>query len=129
VRFTKPSTVLIDVGSAPIGSGALQGDRGKGISLFSNGTVTPVTADACLYFWHTARTFNVGNEDFSNTMRGHMETTFLEDKTILEAVHRSRACDAEKLPQLNLSGDAVTVRARRIISSLIAQEQAGLKRA
>jgi vanillate O-demethylase monooxygenase subunit len=129
VRFTKPSTVLIDVGSAPIGSGAPQGDRSKGISLFSNGTVTPVTADTCLYFWHTARPFNVGNEDFSNAMRGHMETTFLEDKTILEAVQRSRTSDAEKLPQLNLSGDAVTVRARRIISSLIAQEQAGLKRA
>jgi vanillate O-demethylase monooxygenase subunit len=123
VRFTKPSTVLIDVGSAPVGSGAPQGDRSHGISLFSNGTVTPSTSNTCLYFWHTARTFNVGNDEFSKTMRGHMEATFVEDKTILEAVQRSRECDAENLPQLNLSGDAVTVRARRIISGLIEQEK------
>ncbi len=124
VCFTKPSTVLIDVGSAPVGSGAPQGDRSRGISLFSNGTVTPSTANTCFYFWHTARTFNVGNAEFSKTLRGHMEATFVEDKTILEAVQRSRDCDTESLPQLNLSGDAVTVRARRIIASLIERERA-----
>lgn len=124
VRFAKPSTVLIDVGSAPVGSGAPQGDRSKGISLSSNGTVTPVTADRCLYFWHTARTFNLGDAEFSKTMRGHMENTFLEDKAILELVQRNRVSDSERLPQLNLSGDAVTVRARRIIASLIERERA-----
>ena len=69
-----------------------------------------------------ANLFNLGNAEFSKTMRGHMEATFLEDKTILEAVHRNRVCDSEKLPQLNLSGDAVTIRARRIIASLIERE-------
>lgn len=124
VHFAKPSTVLIDVGSAPVGSGAPHGDRSKGISLFSNGTVTPVTAHSCLYFWHTARTFNLGDAEFSETMRGHMANTFLEDKAILEAVQHNRISDSERLPQLNLSGDAVTIRARRIIASLIDRERA-----
>ncbi|MCA0301711.1 MAG: aromatic ring-hydroxylating dioxygenase subunit alpha [Proteobacteria bacterium] len=123
VRFTKPSTVLIDVGSAPVGSGAPQGNRASGISLFSNGTVTPSTPATCLYFWHTARTFKVGDAAFSTSLRAHMEETFIEDKEILEAVQRNRACDAEKLPDLNLAGDAVTVRARRIIAALVEKER------
>jgi len=124
VHFTRPSTVLIDVGSAPVGSGAPQGDRSHGIGLYSNGTVTPATANTCLYFWHTARNFNLGDEAFSEILRGQMETTFIEDKDIVEAVQRSRECDAENLPDLNLAGDVVGLRARRIIAGLIERERA-----
>ena len=127
VRFTRPSTVLIDVGSAPVGSGAPQGDRSRGISLFSNGTVTPGTRATCLYFWHTARTFKVGDDAFGASLKSHMEATFIEDKQILEAVQRSRDCDTEGLPDLNLAGDAVTIRARRIISSLVEKERAAVQ--
>ncbi len=118
VNFVKPSTVLIDVGSAPTGTGAPQGDRSKGIGLYSNGTVTPSTANTCLYFWHTARNFNLHDAAFSETIRGHMEATFIEDKDIVEAVQRNRECDRDNLPELNLASDAVSVRARRIINNL-----------
>ena len=122
VKYVKPSTVLIEVGSAPIGTGAPQGDRSKGISLWSNGTVTPSTSNTCLYFWHTARTFKVGDAEFGKKMQAHMEATFIEDKDILEAVQRNRESDTERLPELNLAGDAVTVRFRRLVANLIARE-------
>ncbi len=124
VRFVKPSTVLIDVGSAPVGTGAPEGDRSKGISLFSNGTVTPSTAGSCLYFWHTARTFGLGDTALSALLQKEMGVTFTEDVDILEAVQASRDCDREQIPALNLAGDAVTLRARRIIAGLMAAEGA-----
>lgn len=122
IRYVKPTTVLIDVGSAPIGSGAPEGDRSKGISLFSNGTVTPGAANTCLYFWHLARTFGHGDEALSDLLRDEMHRTFVEDVEILEATQASRDCDEEKVPALNLAGDVVGLRARRIIAALIAAE-------
>jgi len=122
VRFVKPGTVLIDVGSAPIGTGAPEGDRSRGIGLFSNHTVTPATSGTCHYFWHAARDFSLGDAELSENMRQHMVATFIEDKDIVEAVQHNRECDRENLPELNLSGDVVTLRARRIIAGLIQRE-------
>lgn len=122
VRYVKPTTVLIDVGSAPVGSGAPRGDRSKGIGLFSNGTVTPSTASRCFYFWHTARTFGRDDPALSTLMLSEMTTTFAEDVDILEATQANRDRDRERIEPLNLAGDAVALKARRIIANLIAIE-------
>jgi vanillate O-demethylase monooxygenase subunit len=125
VRYVKPTTVLIDVGSAPIGSGAPQGDRGKGIGLFSNGTVTPGAGNSTYYFWHTARNFGLGDADMTELLQKEMTRTFLEDVEITEAVQRNVDCDIEALPQINIAGDTVALRARRIVAGLIAAEASG----
>ncbi len=122
VKYVKPSTVLIDVGSAPIGTGAPAGDRSKGISLFSNGTVTPGEGNSCFYFWHTARNFSLGDAGMSDLLKSEMTKTFLEDVEIVEMVQRNVDSDEEDLPQLMIAGDAVALRARRIIASLLASE-------
>lgn len=122
VRYVKPTTVLIDVGSAPIGTGAPQGDRSKGIGMFSNGTVTPSASNRCLYFWHTARTFGHGDAALSALLQNEMTVTFIEDVDILEATQANRECDQERIEPLNLAGDAVGIAARRIIANLIALE-------
>jgi len=122
VKFVKPTTVLIDVGSAPIGTGAPQGDRSKGISLYSNGTVTPCAGNSAYYFWHTARTFALGDAEMSELLHKEMTNTFEEDVEILEWVQRNIDCDQEGLPELKIAGDVVALRARRIIASLLAAE-------
>jgi phenylpropionate dioxygenase-like ring-hydroxylating dioxygenase large terminal subunit len=122
VKYVKPSTVLIDVGSAPIGTGAPQGDRSKGISLYSNGTVTPGLGNTCFYFWHTARTFSLGDTSVSELLHKEMTRTFEEDVDIVEKVQRNVDSDNEGLPQLSIAGDVVAARARRIIASLVAGE-------
>lgn len=129
VKFVSPATVLIDVGSAPVGSGAPTGNRSKGIALWSNGTITPRTHNTCWYFWHNARNFKVDDAGFNETMRVQFEATFVEDKDIVEAVQRNRECDAENIPELNLSGDVVCLRARRIIANLIRSESTVLSAA
>jgi phenylpropionate dioxygenase-like ring-hydroxylating dioxygenase large terminal subunit len=123
VRYVKPSTVLIDVGSAPVGT-AREGDRSKGISLFSNGTVTPSLGNTCYYFWHTSRNFGLDDTQMSDLMQKEMTNTFLEDVDIVEAVQANVDCDDEHLPQVNIAGDVVALRARRIINALIAAEAA-----
>jgi phenylpropionate dioxygenase-like ring-hydroxylating dioxygenase large terminal subunit len=122
VRYVKPTTVLIDVGSAPVGSGALQGDRSKGIALFSNGTVTPSTFNTCYYFWHTARTFGHADPALSALLHKEMTVTFTEDVDILEAAQVNRECDRERIAPFNVAGDVVGLRARRMIAGLIAAE-------
>jgi vanillate monooxygenase len=122
VRYVKPTTVLIDVGSAPIGTGAPQGDRSKGISLYSNGTVTPSAGNSCFYFWHTARTFSLDDPAMSDLLHKEMTQAFGEDVDIVEKVQRNVDCDEEGVPQLIIAGDVVAMRARRIIASLVSAE-------
>jgi vanillate monooxygenase len=122
VRYVKPSTILIDVGSAPIGSGATQGDRSKGIGLFSNGTVTPGGGNSCFYFWHNSRNFGLTDIEMTKILHAEMTRTFVEDQEIVEAVQRSLDCDLEGAPPLNIAADTVALRARRIIAALITGE-------
>lgn len=124
VRYVKPSTVTIDVGSAPIGTGAPEGDRSKGIGLFSNGTLTPGAGNTTLYFWHNARNFALDDEELSRALHKDMVNTFLEDSVIVEAVQAVVDGDTQATPQLNIAGDVVSLRARRIIAQLIASEAA-----
>lgn len=122
VRYVKPATVLIDVGSAPVGTGAPQGDRSKGIGLYSNGTLAPASGNSTWYFWHNARNFAQADESMDAALQQDMERTFAEDAVILEAVQRVIDEDADPR-QLNIAGDVVSLRARRIIAQLIEAEQ------
>lgn len=124
MRFVRPATVLIDVGSAPVGSGAPQGDRSRGINIFSNHSVTPATPTSCHYFWHAARNFAIGNDQVSRQIFADMHATFVEDQEIVELVQRNQDCDADNAPFLNTAVDNVCVRARRIIEAMIAEENA-----
>jgi len=122
VRFVKPTTVTIAVGSAPVGTGAPEGDCSKGISLFSNGTLTPGAGNTTWYFWHNARSFALKDEQLSKTLHADMVRTFVEDSEILEAVEEVIDSGTPAPPPLVIAGDAVPLRARRIINRLIAGE-------
>lgn len=122
VRFVKPTTVLIDVGSAPVGTGAPQGDRSKGINLYSNHTLTPSTANSCLYFWHAARSFAIHDAELSRTLKKEFDATFLEDLEIVDLVQRNQELDQENRPLLNFAADVLCTRARRIVAGLVAAE-------
>jgi phenylpropionate dioxygenase-like ring-hydroxylating dioxygenase large terminal subunit len=123
VRFVKPTTVLIDVGSAPIGTGVPQGNRSMGIGMYSNHTVTPSAGNSCWYFWHLARNFSQDDGNLSNVLEKDMASTFNEDLEIVELVQSNLDSDSEGVPQINIGGDVVALRARRIIAALLAAEQ------
>jgi len=47
IHFEAPSTIAIDVGVAPVGTGAPEGDRSEGVNGFVLNTMTPETESSC----------------------------------------------------------------------------------
>jgi phenylpropionate dioxygenase-like ring-hydroxylating dioxygenase large terminal subunit len=122
VTWTPPSTVYLDVGCAKTGTGAPQGDRSQGISIWSTHLVTPETEDSSHYMFSFARNFAVGDEAMSKLLYEGSKATFLEDAEMLEAVQKNRR--GGSLDGLvDIAADAAQLQARRMLSQLIATEQ------
>jgi phenylpropionate dioxygenase-like ring-hydroxylating dioxygenase large terminal subunit len=121
VTWTPPSNVYLDVGCAKTGTGAPQGDRSQGISIWSTHLVTPETEDSSHYMFSFARNFAVGDEAMSKLLYEGSKATFLEDAEMLEAVQRNRRGGSlEGL--VDIGADAAQLQARRMLSQLIAAE-------
>ena len=122
IRFEAPCTVTIDVGVAPAGSGARQGDRGLGVNGFVLNTVTPETAGSCHYFWAFARNYSLHEQRLTHQLCEGVATIFREDETVLEA--QQRAIDEHPGYRFyNLNIDAGAMWARRLIDRMVAQER------
>ena len=50
----------IDVGVAPAGTGAPEGDRSQGVNGYVLNTITPETDKTCHYFWAFVRNYRLG---------------------------------------------------------------------
>lgn len=126
IHFEAPSTIVIDVGVAPTGTGAQEGDRSQGISGRVLNTVTPQSNGRCYYFFAYARCFDLDNRELSAEMRAANIRIFSEDKDILEAQQRAM----ERLPErkfVDLAIDAGSMWARRAIGAMIARERAPIE--
>lgn len=122
VTFLPPSTVTIDVGVAPTGTGAPQGDRSKGLSGFVIHTSTPETDRSSHYFWAFLRDYELRDQRLTTEWRESARRIFAEDKEILEA--QQNAVDEypdRQFYNLNIDGGAVW--ARRLIDRMVAAEQ------
>lgn len=84
ITFQSPSTVTIDVGVAPTGTGAPEGDRSQGITGFVLHSVTPVTENSCRYFWAFLRNYNLSSQRLTTEWREAVRGIFAEDKAVLE---------------------------------------------
>jgi phenylpropionate dioxygenase-like ring-hydroxylating dioxygenase large terminal subunit len=133
IRFEAPCTVVIDVGVAPTGTGAVplggnQGDpalsdRSQGINGQVLNTITPETATTCHYFWAFARNYQLQEQRLTHQLREGVASIFREDEHVLEA--QQRAVDAH--PErgfYNLNIDAGALWAHRLIDRMLADEQA-----
>ena len=69
IRFEAPCTIAIDVGVAPAGTGAPEGDRSQGVNGFVLNTITPETATTCHYFWAFARNYRITEQRLTTEMR------------------------------------------------------------
>jgi vanillate O-demethylase monooxygenase subunit len=121
IRFEAPCTIAIDVGVAPAGSGAPEGDRSQGVNGYVLNTITPETDRTCLYFWAFARNYLLQDQGVTHQLREGVATIFREDEAVLEA--QQRAIDAHPDHRFyNLNIDAGSLWARRLIDGLIAAE-------
>ncbi|MDF7776136.1 aromatic ring-hydroxylating dioxygenase subunit alpha [Sphingomonas sp. AOB5] len=117
-HFLPPSSVLIDVGVAPVGAGATPEKHDQGVRGMVIDAMTPESETSTHYFWGMARNFDINDTGFTARFKAQQGQVFDEDVEVLEAQQRS--IDAN--PDLKLraySIDQGGVRARRIIDRLI----------
>jgi phenylpropionate dioxygenase-like ring-hydroxylating dioxygenase large terminal subunit len=121
IRFEAPCTIAIDVGVAPAGTGAPEGDRSQGVNGYVLNTITPETDRTCHYFWAFVRNYNLHEQKLTTDLREGVTRIFGEDEAILEA--QQIAIDEHPGHTFyNLNIDAGSMWARRLIDKLIAAE-------
>lgn len=123
IHFKAPATILLDVGVAPAGSGAPEGDRSQGISMWVIHIPTPATDKTCYYFWCHLRNYRVREQRLTREVLQAARGILLEDETIIEA--QQRAMDRNPGREFyNLNIDAGSLWARRLIDEMIDKELA-----
>jgi vanillate O-demethylase monooxygenase subunit len=123
IRFEAPGTVCIDVGVAPAGSGAPDGDRSQGVNGFVLNTMTPETDTTCHYFWAFVRNYRLGEQRLTTEIRDGVSGIFREDELILEAQQRAMTENPDR-EFYNLNIDAGAMWTRRLIDRMAAREAA-----
>lgn len=122
IRFEAPATVVIDVGVAVAGTGALQGDRSQGVEGRVLNTITPETGGTCHYFWAFARNYRRDEQALTTQICDGVASIFREDELVLEAQQIAIAENPDKI-FYNINIDAGSMWARRLIDKMIAAER------
>ena len=120
-NFAPPCFVKLDVGSAPAGAGARQGDRSKGMNMWNLNAITPETEKSAHYFWAQAYNFKVDQKWLADVIRAQVLGAFLEDMAMIKAQQQNM--DLGPGPVVNLGQDKAWVAMRQIVERLIAEEQ------
>jgi phenylpropionate dioxygenase-like ring-hydroxylating dioxygenase large terminal subunit len=119
-RFQLPAAIAIEVGVAPVGTGAPEGDRSQGVEGVVVNFMSPESATSCWYYWGMARKFDVRDAGLSERMRQAQAGVFAEDVTVLEA--QQKAIDMRPDTRLvTLAIDAGGAHARRLIERAAAE--------
>ena len=122
IHFLPPCSVAIDVGVAPTGTGAPEGDRSQGVSMWVINTITPATDKTCHYFWANVRDYKKDDQSVTTRIRDAITKVFHEDEVLVEA--QQRAIDEHPDHVFyNLNIDAGAMWARRLIDRMIARER------
>jgi len=121
IQFEAPCTIVLDVGVAPAGTGAPQGDRSKGVNGRVLNTVTPETASTCMYFWSLMRNYKLRDQSLTTQLREANASIFVEDQVVVEA-QQIAINERPDAPLRNINIDAGSMRARKMIDDMIASE-------
>ena len=126
VTIQAPNVVVGDVGVAPTGTGAPQGDRSQGVNGAFLAALSPETATSCHYFWNFVRTFKTDDEELTRRLNvAHVNDgkgVYDQDHRVLEAQQRAISANPRQ-PFYNLNIDAGALWARRKIDARIAAER------
>jgi vanillate O-demethylase monooxygenase subunit len=126
IRFQAPSTISIDVGVAPAGSGAPEGDRSQGVNGMVINTITPESERTSHYFWAFVRNYRCDEQTITHELCEGVAQIFREDELILEAQQRA----LDEYPErtfYDLNVDAGGVWARKQIDAMIDEERTPAK--
>jgi vanillate O-demethylase monooxygenase subunit len=124
VNFVPPANIVLDVGVAPHGTGAPEGDRSKGVPSCNLNAITPETETTTWYFWALSRKFQQEDAELSRQLAERVAGIFEEDRAAVEAVQKIMDRN-EGRRWVNLGTDAGGLAARRIVERMVAAEQGG----
>jgi vanillate O-demethylase monooxygenase subunit len=121
IQFQAPCTVAIDVGVAPTGTGAPEGDRSQAVSMVVINTITPATDKSCHYFWGNMRDYHIHEQRLTSEIRDAITKVFGEDERIVEAQQRAIDENPDHV-FYNLNIDSGAMWARRQIDAMLDAE-------
>jgi phenylpropionate dioxygenase-like ring-hydroxylating dioxygenase large terminal subunit len=122
INFEPPSTIAIDVGVAPTGTGAPEGDRSQGVNGYVLNTVTPETDSTCHYFWAFVRNYRLEDQAITTELREGVRGIFAEDEEVFAAQQQAMEDNPDRIfYNLNIDGGAMW--ARRLIDEMVAAER------
>jgi phenylpropionate dioxygenase-like ring-hydroxylating dioxygenase large terminal subunit len=111
-HFLPPTSVIIDVGVAPVAAGATVESHDQGVRGFVIDGMTPETETSTHYFWGMARNFDIHDAGFTARFRAQQGRVFAEDQEILEAQQRSLAANpGQKMRVFNIDSGGAHARA------------------
>ncbi len=116
-------TIAIDVGVAPTGTGAPEGDRLAGRQRLRAQHHHAETEKTCHYFWAFVRNYQLGEQRITSEIREGVSGIFREDELILEAQQRAMDENPDRI-FYNLNIDAGAMWSRKLIDRMVAKETA-----
>ncbi len=125
VTWKAPATVYLDVGCAKTGTGAPEGDRSQGISIWATHLVTPETETSSHYLFCFARNFKLGDEQMSKLLYDGSKATFMEDVEILE-LQQANVAGGSIDGLVDITADAAQLQARRLMRQMMQAESAAV---
>ena len=126
-QFGPPSFVKLDVGSAPAGAGAREGDRSQGMNMWNLNAITPETEKTAHYFYAQAYNFKLDQRWIADLVRSQVTKAFLEDMAMIKAQQQNM--DLGPSPVVNLGQDKAWLAMRQIVDRLIKEEREQAKAA
>lgn len=123
IEFTPPAFVRLDVGGAPTGTGAQDGDRSKGFSMRNLNAITPETDTTTHYFWAQAHDFQINDPTVTELLYRQVHTAFLEDLAVIGSQQGNLSVFGDDLPPaVDFNQDAGGLQARRIVERILEEE-------
>jgi vanillate O-demethylase monooxygenase subunit len=119
---TRGNLLLMDSGSAPVGTGGKDGGRENAVEFRHISAMTPETETTSHYHFAHARNFGLDVEGLDKTVHETVVFAFHEDMDIINAQQRSINCSAG-VPMLPISADVALLHIRREIEQTIAEDQ------
>jgi vanillate O-demethylase monooxygenase subunit len=117
-----PSIAVVDFGSHLPGMEHTDAARDAGIRIHSSHFLTPESEGTTHYFWFQLRNFAQTDLQVSSDITEQFVVAFAEDKAILEAIQAAEAAPFIT-GRVKLALDSGSVRLRRTVARLIAEEQ------
>ncbi len=124
IKWQAPATVTLDIGCAEANTGAPDGDRSQGITMWSNHIITPETETTTHYHWAFARNYKLDDDGVSDVLAKGGVQTFMEDVVVLERQQEALDLMGER-PVVDINIDNAPLQFRRILADKIAAEQSG----